>query len=506
MRSAAVRATLLCLCLVATAAGCARAQAAEWKTVQLSGVAGEMFLLNVSCPTASFCVATGTQNLIASSTDPTGGAEAWNAVFAGEGRYESSLGPVISSRQVQGVSCPSTRLCVAVTTLGQIYVSTDPTGPASAWKVVEISPTGRNTHLYGVSCPSESLCVAVSGRRVNTGKVFTSTDPTGGAASWQEVDLGEQFDLRAVSCSTVTLCVAAGAHGELLATSDPTGPASAWSTVGFPGGSGILQSISCLPGICLTGNTGGNLLTATDPTALSSWREANGGGSVQITGGSCASPSACLAVDSNGDVIVSTDPGAARPRWSSTNVRPYTSNVETPGSEDANGLFGASCPTTGFCALVGSGGAILTSTAPFAQSSAVPSGGGGASTGSHRRAPRRPRVHIARLRFRSPRSAPFSVPHRAKLMMRFYARGAVRRFECRLDHQAFHRCRSPKRYRRIGRGIHAVAVRAVGLSGLRGPRAVKRFYVGRYCERGSCLIGAGELPERGRRGHRRASH
>jgi len=501
VRAVGARAALLCVCLlvVGGAAG-VRAQAAGWNTVQLPGVAGEMFLLNVSCPTASFCVATGTQNLIASSTDPSGGAGAWQAVFAGEGRYETASGPVISSRQVQGVSCPSTHLCVAVTTLGQIYVSTNPTGDASAWQVVEISPKGRNTHLYGVSCPSESLCVAVSGRRVNTGKVFTSTDPTGGASSWQEVDLGEQFDLRAVSCATVALCVAAGANGEVLATQDPTGPASAWSEVGFPGGSGILQSASCVPGICLTGNSGGNLLTATDPMALSSWWETNGGGSVQITGGACASPKACLAVDNNGDVIVSTDPGAPRPHWSLTNVRPYTSNVETPGSEDANGLFGASCPTTGFCALVGSRGTVLTSAEPFAQPR-PDAGGGGAPARGHRHAPKRPRVHIARLRFRSPRRAPAAVPHHAKLMMRFYARGAVRRFECRLDRRAFRRCHSPKRYPRIGRGIHAVAVRAVGLSGSLGPPAVKRFYVGRYCpkKKRSCLVGAGEIHQRGPR-------
>ncbi|HET7573659.1 MAG TPA: hypothetical protein VFJ99_00945 [Solirubrobacterales bacterium] len=485
-------ALLFCICLTGIfSARSERALAADWKTTQLPGVAGEMFLLNVSCPTASFCVATGTQNLIASSTDPTGGPGAWHTVFAGEGRYESPSGPVISSRQVQGVSCPSTRLCVAVTTLGQIYSSTDPTGPASAWDVAEISASGRNTHLYGVSCPTESLCVAVSGRRVNRGKVFTSTDPSGGASTWREVDLGEQFDLRAVSCATPTQCVAAGAQGELVVTRNPTGSAADWFAVGSPGGPGTLQAVSCLPGICLTGNSGGNLLTATDPTSLASWKETNGGGSVQITGSSCASPSACLAADNNGDVIVSTNPGAARPDWSSTNLRPYASSVEMPGSADANGLFGASCPTVGFCALVGSRGAILTSANPFAPSAQDRPGSGRKPRRPHKR--KRPRVHIARLDFRvSPRGRA-TIPRHAELRMRFYARGAVRRFECRLDRGRFRRCRSPARFRGIGRGVHSVTVRAVGFGGVRSSRAVKRFFVGRHCVRSSCFVGAGEI-------------
>jgi hypothetical protein len=490
-------ATALVFLLVLCAAAPAQAGAADWTTTQLPGLAGELFLLNVSCPTASFCVATGTQNLIASSSDPTGGAGAWNVVYAGEGPFEGASDPVISNRQIQGVSCPSTRLCVAVTTLGQIYTSTDPTGPASAWSVTEISPKGRNTHLYGVSCPSESLCVAVSGRRVNTGEVFTSTDPS--SASWQEADLGEQFDLRAVSCASATLCVAAGADGELLASRDPTGGAGAWSVVGSPGGPGILQSISCVPGVCLTGNTGGNLLTASEPTTLPGWREAPGGASVQVTGSSCASPSACLAVDSNGDVIVSTAPTAPDPHWSATHLRPYTSEAETPGSEDANGLFGASCPTTSFCALVGSRGAVLTSSDPFVLGSTEPGAGQAEPKATGHHPSKRPRAQIARLHFHIPGFAHFTVPRRADMLMRFYAKGPVRRFECRLDHRAFRPCRSPKRYRSIGRGIHRIAVRAVGTTGLPGPVASRSFFVGEHCDRKDCLVGTGELSAHHRR-------
>jgi hypothetical protein len=481
---------------IAALAVTAAPAAAGWTTTQLPGGPGELFLLSVDCPTTTFCAAVGTQNLIATSADPTGGPGTWNTVYAGEGRYEGISGPVIASRQVQGVSCPSSHLCVAVTTLGQIYASTDPTGPASAWSVAELKPTGSNIHLYGVSCPTESLCVAVSGRRTNSGKVFTSTDPTGGVAAWQEADLGEGLDLRAVSCSSASLCIAAGANGELVASTDPTGGPGAWSALGVAGGS-ILQSVDCVAGACLTGNSGGNLLAASEPTRSASWRATNGGGSVQVTGSACASASACLAVDNNGDVIVSTEPTAAQPHWALTNVRPYAEGAEEPGSVDANGLLGASCPSLELCVLVGSRGAILTSTEPFAAPAATPKpgAGGGKSPGPGRHGPLRPRSRIARLDFIAiEKDVGSTGPRRVAMKVRFYAHGPVRRFECRLDRQAFRPCRSPKRYALIKRGIHTLRVRAIGRTGLPGPAASEGFYVGRMCHRGTCRPGAAPLP------------
>ena len=492
------------LSLVVFALTAAPAVAAGWTTTQLPdgpGEPGELFLLGVDCPTTTFCAASGTDNLIATSTDPTGGAAAWHAIYAAEGRYSSAEGggpsPIPSNNLVQDVSCPSSHLCVAVTDLGDIYASTDPTGPASAWSVAALKPTGTNIHLYGVSCPTESLCVAVSGRRINKGKVFTSTDPTGGVGAWREADLGEGFDLRAVSCSSATFCAAAGANGEVITSTDPTGGPGAWSSVGAPGGS-ILQSIDCIPGVCLTGNTGGNLLTATEPASLASWRGASGGGSVQVTGSACASVSACLAVDNNGDVSVSTEPTGAHPAWALTNVRPYSEEAEAPGSPGANGLLGASCPSEQLCVLVGSRGGIVTSTEPFVRSAtpSKPGGGGGKKGKKQARGPLRPRAKIAHLEFRAPhdRIPSLTGPRQVGMTLRFYAHGPVRRFECRLDHKAFRPCRSPKSYAAIGRGIHTIAIRAVGRTGLRGPLASERFYVGRICKGGTCSAGAAVFP------------
>jgi hypothetical protein len=488
-------------CALALLGPCAAgAQGAGWATTQLPGPPGELFLLGVSCPTESFCVASGTQNLIAASTDPTGGPGAWATAYVGEGRFESPSGtPAISSRQIQGISCPTTKLCVAVTTLGQVYSSTDPTGPASAWNDTELKPTGTNIHLYGVSCPTESFCVTVSGRRVNAGKIFTSTNPTGGPGAWQETDLGEGFDFRAVSCSSPTFCVAAGANGELVASRNPGGGAGTWTTIGAPGGGGILQAIDCIVALCLAGNTGGNLLAASEPTQLSSWTETNGGSSVQITSAACASASACLAVDNNGDVTVSDEPLGPHPGWTSTTVRPYGPGAEEFASGEANGLFGASCPTTSFCTLVGSRGTILTSTDPFAAAATEPPKTRGADGGAPKkpqRGPKRPRAVIARLGFVGyPHADPN--PRRATLKMRFYAaKGPVDHFECRLDTAPFRRCHSPEHIAKIGPGMHRISVRAVGSTGRHGRVASRRFFVGLYCphKKGRCLGGVFEIP------------
>ena len=470
----------------------------SWTSARLPGLAGKLFLLNVSCPSESLCVATGTQNAIAASTDPTGGGAAWKVVYAGEGADE--IGPTGSfvgpNRQVEGVSCPSAHLCVAVTALGQIYATSDPTGPASSWKVTEVPSEGGNTHLYGVSCPDASLCVAVSGRGMgisdkgtNRDEVFTSTNPTGGPAAWELTELDESLDLRAVSCSSPSLCILAGANGELVASSDPTGGPSAWSRLGAPGGPQAQQAISCVSSLCLTGNSGGDLLTSTNPLEAASWRQRSGGGSVQITGSSCPSATACVAVDANGHVLTSTDPTGGSSAWASTIVAPYSPEVEESDPKSPNGLFGASCPSESLCTLVGSGGQIFTSTDPFAPPSASPKGSGGVKKQPHGR--KRPKTTIARLVLPTPREMR---RHRAHVMARFYADGPVRRFECEIDRRQFRPCHSPWFFR-VGRGVYGIRIRAVGATGLRGPALVRRFWLGeKRCIRRNTCLESGELP------------
>lgn len=447
---------------------CSGVYGAGWSQAQLPGPGGKSYLLSISCPSTSLCVASGTNNLIATSTDPLDGD--WKYVYAGDGPWpETENWPTdaISGKQIQEISCPSSGLCVGVTDQGNIYTSTNPTGPPAAWATTDIDGGGPNIHLEGISCPITGLCVAVTGGRNDSGKVFTSTNPTGGAAAWQVTELGEALDLRGISCASPSLCVATGHHGEIVTSANPTGGAAAWAQIGAPAGPGGLEGIACLPGLCLTGNTGGNVLGSSAPDA-STWTATPGGGSVQITGAACQSVSRCVVVDNNGDVLVATDANSPHPFWSFDNLLPYT-------PAEGNALFGAACPGT-YCVLVGSHGQILTSTEPFAT---PPRSAGTGKSRKHRHrkhGPKRPKARIAPIHLSYPK--PGEKP-RVEARIRFYAHGPVRGYQCRLDKDHFRPCRSPKRYH-VGGGHHFVRVRAIGTTGLRGPVAIEDFWIGRH--------------------------
>jgi hypothetical protein len=51
---------------------------------------------------------------------------------------------------LQGVSCPSISLCVAIDQEGDVVTSTDPTGGAATWVIADVEGTDRFT---GISCP-----------------------------------------------------------------------------------------------------------------------------------------------------------------------------------------------------------------------------------------------------------------------------------------------------------------------------------------------------------------
>ncbi len=445
------------------------ASASTWATTQLPGIAEKSYLHGMSCPSPSLCVAVGSNNLIASSTEPTGGPAAWQVVHAGDGAFPDSENlPFrdIAGRQIAGVSCPSPALCVAVTGDGDAYTTTEPRGAASSWAVADLDGVGYgkgvpgpNMHLSAVSCPSTFLCVAVSGRLNNkSGRILTSSNPTAGASSWRTAQLDPSLDLRGVSCGSPSLCVAVSNDGRIVTSTNPAGGPSSWRVVGAPGGAGAINGIACVAEIfCVAGNEGGNLLASANPAGgLAGWRQTPGGASVQITAVSCLSDSRCLAVDNNGDVLTSSDP-TAEARWTFLNVVPYT-------PAEGNAMFGVACPSTSLCVVAGARGRIYTSGDPF--------------TEPHRkkkrlRQPKRPKARIAEMR---PSFRRITRGRAVPARYRFYASAKVRGFLCRVDTDPFRRCKSPVRFRaEIGR--HVFRVRAIGMTGLRGPVAKRRFEI-----------------------------
>ena len=299
----------------------------------------------VSCPSTSLCVAVGDRGSLATSTDPTDGRSAW------------SVAEVDGTNALDGVSCPSVSLCVAVDRAGDVVTSTNPTGGASAWTVTHVdsgssSPAFGQSFgwLDGISCPSVSLCVAVD----QAGNAVTSTNPTGGTSAWQvsAVD-SAPYGLLHVSCPTVSLCVATDNVGNVATSANPAGGTDAWTKIAVDDGK-PLNGVSCpTASSCLAVDSYGDVITSSDPTGgASSWTVRNVDGNSALSDVSCPTSSFCAAPDSAGNVITSTDPTATGATWTAAHV-------------DADNAAGRiSCPTATLCVAVDNEGNVITSTNP----------------------------------------------------------------------------------------------------------------------------------------------
>ncbi len=448
----------------------ASAIASTWTARQLAVPPLNRHMFAISCPTASFCVAVGGGNTLASSTDPSGGTGSWNVAFPGGGGPDYP-----NQREIKGISCPSSQLCVAVTFEGLIYTSTSPAGGDAAWSIADLNPEGPNTHMYGVSCPSPAFCAVAAGN----GKILTSTNPTGGAAAWTLTQLEGPLELRGVSCTSPSLCVVVGDNGdnirpeltdegEILVSTNPLG--GVWQRTQISGAPGNFYGVACpSPALCITGNALGNLFVSTNPTgSVSAWKTTDGGGSVQITDVDCPSASRCVAVDNNGDVLTSTDPTRGPGAWTFASTIPFT---EVAGTLKGNAMFGVSCPTVSFCAVAAASAQVFTSDDPFV---APPAPAKAKGKRHLRHGPKRPRAQIGR----HPELGIEFSGRKLTVHFGFYEmhRAPVRGFVCRLDRRPLKRCSAPKAYR-VSFGRHVFRVRAIGSTGLRGPVASARFRV-----------------------------
>jgi hypothetical protein len=110
-------------------------------------------LYSISCASVSLCVTGNDLGSIVATTNPTAGREAWPTFTVDP--PVASPGP---GNTITAISCKLPSLCVAVDSAGHAVTSTNPTGGVNAWQVQEADDTIR---LAGVSCPSTKLCAAV---------------------------------------------------------------------------------------------------------------------------------------------------------------------------------------------------------------------------------------------------------------------------------------------------------------------------------------------------------
>ncbi len=293
----------------------------------------------VACPSSSACVAGDLAGNILTSNNPTGGAQAWSVTH------------FLSNEPIVGVACPSISLCVAA---GDHHVLTtiDPSGGPSGWTSALPAPS---PYIYGISCPSVSLCVAGGGGATIHGgaRILTTTNPTGGASSWTitQVAPGDEI-VEAVSCPSVSLCVATTNDGAVFTSTNPTGGASAWTRSTLAAG-----ALSCpSPALCVAAGDSGTVLTSTHPAGgASTWTSATIGHGYNVSSISCPSVSLCVAGDQAGNIFTSTDPTGGASAWTRATV--------DRGSLQGHALTAVSCSSS-LCVAADDDGNILTSNDP----------------------------------------------------------------------------------------------------------------------------------------------
>jgi hypothetical protein len=192
-----------------------------WKAVTLplpaAGVSGE--LSGVSCPTTKECVAVGQYS---------GGllAETWNGkAWAPKGllRPKGAGGGFL-----QGVSCATAKSCVAVGIAGFTSFSeaVSETWNGSAWAsaAVPVPPGSLDADLDGVSCTSAKSCIAV-GAAGNSSSGLLADSWNGKA--WKVLPVptpavaGTAPTFTGISCTSTANCVAVGSSSAL---NGPPGP------------------------------------------------------------------------------------------------------------------------------------------------------------------------------------------------------------------------------------------------------------------------------------------
>ncbi|HYM46255.1 MAG TPA: hypothetical protein VES65_08885 [Solirubrobacteraceae bacterium] len=188
----------------------------------------------VSCPSFSFCAATGHE------------AEAFTYNGATWSKPD-----VIGVMDIDAVSCASASFCVAGGIYGEAYVYN-----GASW-----SPRHEliESTLASVSCPSTSFCMAVSSVAAST--KFSSAAFTYNGSSWSAADNIDGNSLSSVSCAGSSFCAAVDVVGNGLIYSESSpGPS------GSPSSSSPSSSTTATPSTATS--TGPAIISAAQLRAL----------------------------------------------------------------------------------------------------------------------------------------------------------------------------------------------------------------------------------------------
>ena len=215
-------------------------------------IAGTTELSAVACPSATSCLAVGD---LFEFNDEEGASPASNAgvgvVVPISGGAPGSAQTVAGTSRLPGVACPSSTNCVAVGSNAAV----------SAGVVVPVAPGGApgapqavtgHLQLFGVACPNSSGCVAAGSFISEQGPgVLVPIAPDGTVGTVQSVS--GLLSVNAVGCSNTTSCLAVEPYQPSVL------PLTVTPGVGGGGGGGTTTTT--------TASFGNQLITLTIPSA-----------------------------------------------------------------------------------------------------------------------------------------------------------------------------------------------------------------------------------------------
>ncbi len=167
---------------------------------------GDERLTALACPSAKQCTALD-DNGSQITFNPASGRHLAAAQIDKAVGLDAPSGD--SEDELDAVSCPTTRRCVAVDTLGNV-TTFSPLGSAQTAASV---PFGQ--HWNSIGCRPTGQCVAVgNGGAVLVGSAGISlSGAVGSSGPWTTTTLSGAADLSAVACPTARECVAVDSHG-----------------------------------------------------------------------------------------------------------------------------------------------------------------------------------------------------------------------------------------------------------------------------------------------------
>ena len=253
--------------------------------------------------------------------------------------------------QLSGVSCPTTRDCMAVGSTGAsvpgsgvAYTTSD---GGTVWSPATALPGALD--MPNVQCGSVFDCTAI----VSTGSVLAAVHTADFGQSWQtEGDLPNGFFAEGdLSCGGTGTCLVAGyvpttaGHGQ-GAVALSTDGGQTWALATMPAGVGVLQSVACTTATtCLAAGTTGTTVSDIVPAQGQLLYSADGGHTWTTTQAGAADGTSAGSTGTTGSATSTTTPASTT---STTAASPATARPLPVGD-----VFGIACPNSRVCALVG---------------------------------------------------------------------------------------------------------------------------------------------------------